>query len=263
MGLFIKETGEENKQSIVFLHGGALGGWMWEKQLEYFNDYHCLVPDLPEHGKSKDVGPFTITDAANQVLDIIEEKTNGKKAHVVGISLGAQVALKMLSKAPKLMDHVVISGALVRQIPQSEFILNVLDYIIRMYMPIKNTDFLIKANIRSYNIPKTYFNYLKEATEVINADSLNRILHENMFFKIPDVEKANNPVLVLAGGKEYDIMKKSAFDLTNALNNAKGYVVPNMVHTWNLAAPDFFNEVLKAWITDDILPEGLKSINKY
>ncbi|MCK9152394.1 alpha/beta fold hydrolase [Methanobacterium alcaliphilum] len=264
MDLFIKETGDRNKQSIVFLHGGALAGWMWNEQLKYFKDYHCIVPDLQEHGKSKDVGQFTIDNAAAKVLNLIEKKSNNKKAHLVGISLGAQVALQMLSKSPELVDHVVLSGTLIRQIPQNEFILNLINHITKIYMPIKDTDFLIKANIRSYNIPKTYFEYLKESTEVIKKDSLSRIIHENMFFKIPDgLKKSNNPVLVLAGAKEYEIIKKSVWDLTKVLSKSKGYIAPEMVHTWNLAAPDFFNEVVKAWITDDVLSDSLIPIDEY
>ena len=68
MDLFVKETGKENEESIVFMSGGGLSGWMWNKQLEGFTDYHCLVPDLPEHGKSRDLAPFTMKTAAEQII---------------------------------------------------------------------------------------------------------------------------------------------------------------------------------------------------
>ncbi len=258
MDLYFKETGKENPETIVFLHGGALAGWMWEKQLEAFNDYHCLVPDLPEHGKSSEVKPFTIEGAANQVLDLIRSQAHGGKAHVVGISLGAQIIVEMLSKSPELIGHVLISGTLVRRLPATDFLLKLLDYTIKAYTPIKDTDFLIKANIRSYNIPKEYFKPLKDATESISSESLNRILHENMLFKIPEgIEQVNNPVLIIAGGKEYGIIKESARDLTKVLPNSQNFIAENMVHVWNLTASEFFNEVLRAWINDKKLPGGL------
>lgn len=257
MDLYFKETGKENPETIIFLHGGALSGWMWEKQLENFNDYHCLVPDLPEHGKSKTTN-FTIKNAADEILDLIRSRAHRKKAHLVGISLGAQVILEMLSKSPELIDHVLISGTLVRKLPATDFFLKILNYTIKAYMPIKDTDFLIKANIRSYNIPKEYFKPLKETTQSISADSLNRILNENMLFKIPDgVENVNNPVLIIAGGKEYGIIKESARDLKNAIPNSQYCIANNMVHIWNMVDPEFFNSVLRAWITDKKLPEGL------
>ena len=256
--LYFKETGKENHETIVFLHGGALAGWMWDKQLEAFKDYHCLVPDLPEHGKSKEIKPFTIEGAANLVLDLIRSRAHGGKAHVVGISLGAQIIVEMLSKSPEVMNHVLISGTLVRRVPATDFFLKLLNYTIKTYMPIKDTDFLIKANIRSYNFPKEYFKPLKEATMSISSDSLNRILHENMLFRIPEgMENVNNRVLIIAGGKEYGIIKESAGDLNRVLPNSQYFIAVNMVHSWNLAAPEFFNSVLRAWITDKKLPEGL------
>jgi pimeloyl-ACP methyl ester carboxylesterase len=258
MDLYFKETGKENPETIVFLHGGALAGWMWEKQLEAFKDYHCLVPDLPEHGKSSEVKPFTIEGASNQVLDLIRSQAHGGKAHVVGISLGAQIIVEMLSKSPELIGHVLISGTLVRRLPATDFFLKLLDYTIKAYMPIKDTDFLIKANIRSYNIPKEYFKPLKDVTESISSESLNRILHENLLFKIPGgIEKANNQVLIIAGGKEYGIIKESARDLNKVLPNSQYFIAENMVHVWNLAASEFFNEVLRAWINNKKLPDGL------
>jgi pimeloyl-ACP methyl ester carboxylesterase len=258
MDLYFKETGKNNPETIVFLHGGTLGGWMWDKQLEAFKDYHCLVPDLPEHGKSNEIKPFTINNAANEIMNLIRERAHGGKAHVVGISLGAQIALEMLSKSPEIMDHVLISGTLVRRIPATNFLLKLLDYTIKSYMSIKDTDFLIKANIRSYNFPKEYFKTLKEATKSISSDSLTRILHENMLFKIPEgLEKVNNPVLIIAGGKEYGIIKESAKDLNEVLINSQYFMATNMVHGWNLTEPEFFNSVLRAWINDKKLPEGL------
>jgi pimeloyl-ACP methyl ester carboxylesterase len=261
MDLYFKESGPENSETIVFLHGGGLSGWMWEKQLESFTDYHCLVPDLPEHGKSQDIKPFTMENAADQVINLIEQKAHNRKTHVVGISLGAQIIVKMLSKSPEFIDHAVISGTLVRTLPATELILKLLNYTIKAYMPIKDSDFLIKSNIRSYGIPKDNFESLKEATRSLDADALNRMLHENMFFRIPEgLEKADNPVLVIAGEKEYGIMKKSASDLFKAFPNSEGYIASNMVHTWNLTSPEFFNNVVRSWITDKKLPDGLLAL---
>jgi pimeloyl-ACP methyl ester carboxylesterase len=79
-----------------------------------------------------------------------------------------------------------------------------------------------------------------------------------MLFKIPEgLEKANNPVLIIAGGKEYGIIKESAKDLNEVLINSQYFMATNMVHGWNLTEPEFFNSVLRAWINDKKLPEGL------
>ncbi len=54
----------------------------------------------------------------------------------------------------------------------------------------------------TYNLPKSFFNDFKESTRLIKPDSLNRILKENMMFKMPSsLEKADAPVLVMVGRK--------------------------------------------------------------
>lgn len=258
MDLYIKETGKDNNETIIFLHGGGISGWMWDKQVEAFSDYHCIVPDLPEHGKSVEVKPFTMKGAAEMIIDIIQNQARNGKAHIVGISLGAQIIVQILSRAPEVVDHALISGTLVRSVPHTESFLKLLNYLIKVYEPVKDTEFFIKANMRTYNMPKSLFNEFKESTHLINSDSLNRILKENMLFKMPDsLEKAEAQVLVMTGEKDYKIIKESARDLLNVLPNSKGAMALKVGHMWNIENPELFNNVLRAWITDKALPEGL------
>src|SRR5258708_7572840 len=91
MPLHLAEFGPAQAPSILFLHGGGVGGWSWRPQIEAFQaDYHLLVPDLPEHGQSLDVAPFSMNDAAARMAELIHRRAHGGHAHVVGLSLGAQ-----------------------------------------------------------------------------------------------------------------------------------------------------------------------------
>lgn len=261
MELFFKEIGKDNEKTIIFIHGGGVGGWMWNRQVETFSDYHCIIPDLPEHGKSAQIRPFTINSAADMIIHIIKNHAQNGKAHMVGISLGAQIILQILSKNPEVVDHTLISGTLVRSIPHTETFLNLLNYLIKAYEPVKDTDFFIKANMRMYHIPKNLFNEFKESTQLIQNDSLNRILKENMFFKMPSgLKNIQTPVLVMTGEKDYGIIKESAVNLLNVLSNSKGATALKVGHMWNIENPELFNKTLRAWITDKPLPKtGLRS----
>lgn len=55
MKLHVEEVGQENSETIIFLHEASLAGWMWKEQVKSFRDYHLIIPDLPEHGKSVDI----------------------------------------------------------------------------------------------------------------------------------------------------------------------------------------------------------------
>lgn len=264
MGLYIGETGQENSETIVFIHGGGMAGWIWDEQVKAFPDYHCLIPDLPEHGQSAEVKPFTIEGAAEMVVDIIRTRAHNGKAHLVGLSLGAQIIVQILATRPEVVDHALISGTLIRGIPHRDVLLKLLDYTFKVYEPVKDTDFFIKANMRTYNISKSYFDKFKEATLQIKADSLNRILHENLFFKVPSgLEKANVPLLVMMGEKDYKVIKESARDLVKVLPNSSAYIVPKLGHVWNMESSELFNHVLRKFITGKSLPSVLEPLSSY
>ena len=258
MDLYFKETGLGNAETIIFLHGGAMAGWMWDDQLKAFSDYHCIVPDLPEHGLSSDVKPFTIGNSAEIILDLIHEHTINGNANLVGMSLGAQIIVQILSKAPKLVDHAFISGTMIRSSSHSETFLKLLNYAIIVYKPVKDTDFFINANMRTYNMPKNLFDKFKESTLHVNDDSLDRILTESMLFKLPNgLENVKAPVLVMTGEKDYKIIKESANDLITSLPTSIGYMAPKLGHTWNLEDSKLFNWVLRRWINNESLKDDL------
>ena len=104
--LYVNETGNLSAPTIVFLHGGGGAGWMWQLQVEALkNDYHLLVPDLPEHGRSAALKPFTIADSVTHIAELIRTRAHGGKAHVVGLSEGAQITVALLGAASEVVDH--------------------------------------------------------------------------------------------------------------------------------------------------------------
>ena len=257
MSLYIKETGENNDETIVFLHGDGIAGWMWDEQVSAFNDYHCIVPDLPGHGKSAEVKPVTVQDTADKIIDIIKNKAKNGKAHLVGLSMGAQIAVQILNTSPEVVNHVLISGALVRNSQPTESFLKLLDNLIALYLPDKNKIIRIMSYVRSYNIPKNLLDKFRESTYVIEPYSLDKILRETILFKMPDnLEHADVPVLVMAGEKDYRIINESALNLLNVLPNSKGAVALKVGHLWNIENPELFNKTIRAWITDKTLPES-------
>jgi pimeloyl-ACP methyl ester carboxylesterase len=113
MDLFVRESGPAEAPAIVFLHGGNLSGWSWQPIVERMPRYRCLVPDLPQFGKSFEQGPFEIGRAADGVAELIRSRVSTGRAHLVGFSLGAQVGAKLLASRPKLVDRAVLCGTVI------------------------------------------------------------------------------------------------------------------------------------------------------
>ena len=114
MSLHYQEYGNKSASLIIFLHGGGVSNWMRDRQIQYFTHYHCIVPNLPEHGLNNNEIHFSIKRSAEDIIKLIEAKAGGKKIILIGFSLGAQVIIKLLSLKPELVDVAIINSAAVR-----------------------------------------------------------------------------------------------------------------------------------------------------
>jgi len=266
--LYFDASGSGNQKTIVFLHGGGAAGWMWKEQVKSFSaDYHVLVPDLPEQGKSTYAGPYKTEKAANMVAELIRAQAHGGKAHVVGLSEGAQVAVALLADSPEVVDHAVISSAILHPMPGSSmYTRGVIAASHRWFIePFKNNDWWIRLNMKySAGIPEEYYPDFKSSFQEATESSTTNMIYSGLSFRMPaGLEKANVPVLIVVGKHEYKQMQQSGRDLLAVLPNARGIAIavdPNSTlrkeHNWAMTAPEFFNAIVKAWIEDQALPAG-------
>jgi len=238
-----KEYGDLHKPLILFIHGGGVGGWMWDKQVQYFSDFHCVVPELIDNEATSD---FTIEDSAKKLLSLIEEKAKNKRVIVVGFSLGAQIAIQMVSLKPQLINFAIINSALVTPSPIAEKCIRLL---IKLTFPlIKNKSFA-KLQAKTLYVDQEYFEQYYEDSSKMKVDTLVKLLKENMSFATPrDFPKAQCNILVTVGEKEKGNMKKSALHLVNSNSNCRGVVLSNIGHGVSLANPEFFNRFVEEWI---------------
>ena len=149
--LYFVSSGPETAKSIVFLHGGGAAGWMWRNQMKAFSqDYHILVPDLPEQGKSVQAGEYTTERAADLVAELIRTHARDGKAHVVGLSEGAQVTVALLARQSRIIDHAVVSSANMRPMMGSSlYTRGLLAASHRWFIePFKNNDWWIHLNMK-------------------------------------------------------------------------------------------------------------------
>ncbi len=105
------EQPADPRPTIVFLHGTRLSGTYWAPQLVALGEqFHCLAPNLQGHGHSS-TGPFTLDGAAREVAELIEREAHGRRAIVVGLSLGGFVAMALAAADPERVAGLAIAGA--------------------------------------------------------------------------------------------------------------------------------------------------------
>jgi pimeloyl-ACP methyl ester carboxylesterase len=268
--LYTSIHGDPTTPSIVFLHGGGGGGWMWQAQVDALKDeYHLLVPDLPEHGRSADIKPFSIAGSVALVAELIRNRARGGKAHVVGLSEGAQITVALLAAAPELVDHAIVSSALVLELPgMSWFGAGAWAAMYRSIEPLNKHAWWMRLNMRSNGIPDSYLRETLETSKSLTADVFSHVIVENQKFRLPaGLEKVHSPVLVVSGRKEHRLIRQSVKEIAAAIPGAKGCLVYHSKkmslaeeHNWNMNAPELFTRTLQAWIEDHALPEELKEL---
>lgn len=96
-------------QTMFFIHGFMLSGEVFRDQFEYFKArYKCVVFDLRGQGRSEvtDTG-YEIDSLTTDAVSLIQTLGLGP-CHVVGISTGGAVALRMASRHRELLKSLIL-----------------------------------------------------------------------------------------------------------------------------------------------------------
>ncbi len=249
--LYVHEAGDSGAPPIVFLHGGGLSGRMWQPQMAALTDFHCLAPDLPEHGRSA-TAPFTLSGAAAAVAALIRESTPQQKAHIVGLSIGGAVGLEILRTAPEVVNRAVLSGPT----PQlGRILVAIMDAINGPLLRLLPRKQLIGMTLKSLNVPDAFRPLMEADLQQLTPELYRHINQATGAVLIPT--QPVPPTLVVVGEKEPGVARRHAQKLGREAPGVTARLVPGVGHAWNLEAPELFNATVRAWLIEAPLPQPL------
>ena len=249
MDLFVRESGPAGAPAIVFLHGGEYSGRSWQPVVERMPRYHCLVPDLPQHGESFQRGPFEIGGAAVAVAELVRSRVGTGRVHLVGLSLGAQVGAQLLAIAPELVDRAVLCGTIVDAMP-----------VVRVTAPLLGLVAWISRSVtirrkRLTGVPSAKFDDHREDVRLMPPAQIAHLVEASAAFTLPEgLDKSDSATLFLTGSKEMRLIRRSAAALAERMPNGVDGVATGMDHEWPLRDPDLFSRTVDAWLSSTALP---------
>lgn len=210
----------------------------WTSQIEAFSDRHrVFAPDLPGHGDAK--GPFTLDRAVESVHATI---THGaEKAHVVGISVGAVVALLACLEHAADVASLVLSGGLAH--PPRWLVLQ------RVMTQITPEPLYVRASVGMYSGGRSeHANVAVEDLRRCGKHTLVAALHELAGLDLRQrLGQVAVPTLVLCGSKDRANIPLSR-ELAAGIPAAELKIVADATHLWNLQQPDEFNRTVAEFL---------------
>lgn len=145
--LHTENTGSDS-ETIVFLHSGLQTGLTdFENIIPFFKDaYHILLPDLRGHGKSRcDHLDDYFESTADDLMETLGN-LNITKIHLVGVSLGAIIAVHFALRYKSYVRTLNLSGIMFKE-PHE-------------YTELHNTEVNIQENLLEKQEVVSYFDNL-------------------------------------------------------------------------------------------------------
>ncbi|KAK4496368.1 hypothetical protein PRZ48_012348 [Zasmidium cellare] len=246
---------EYSQATILLIHGNGCGRADWNLVEPHLMDFHLLIPDLPGFAKSRHFEPFSLERCARFLERLLREKAIGGKAHVVGHSLGASVALKLASIYPEVVETMLISGFL--KLPKTA-LTPVLPYAIWVNSRVEDA------------MPRSLVSWLLDGTDLPRGDpkdrSLQRIRETFVDSLSPDGWPESWPArtLVIAATKRGILPSNDTVEQATKVaeigreKNVETYAVshPVMRHAWPRQDPVLFASTVRSFIIGAELPKG-------
>jgi len=108
---------DQHKPSLMLLHGWGLNGAVWDSVRQPLaQHYNLQVVDLPGHGYSRDLPLTTLEAAADAIAETIIHPT-----HLLGWSLGGQIALTLARRHPARVNKLVLVGTTPRFVARDDW----------------------------------------------------------------------------------------------------------------------------------------------
>jgi pimeloyl-ACP methyl ester carboxylesterase len=171
------------------------------------------------------------------------------------------VIVNLLGRAQEIIDRALLTGALVRPLQGPRWMYGLIDLMPRAHTPFRNRDGLVRANAWSSGILPASLEAFRQDTRVVSAGAFSHVMQANLSFRLPgNLSAVAAPALVLAGEREYGLMRRSARELAAALSHPRAAVVQGAVHNWPLQEPALFAHTRDAWFRPSPLPGRLIDI---
>ena len=234
---------------LVFVHGAAEDGRVWQPQLGALADEYTVVAwDEPGAGGSSDVPPeFGLEDYAFCLAALIEALALGP-AHVAGLSWGGTVAQELYRHHPELVATLILIDTYAGwkgSLPEDEVRARVAGARQMLAAPAGTFDPTFPG-LFAGTPPTESVPLLKEIADAVRPGSLGTQLLVMAETDQRDLlPRIAVPTLLIWGELDARSPLSVAHQFEQAIPDTKLVVIPHAGHVSNLEQPERFNEAVR------------------
>ncbi len=241
--------GPENGPPLLLVHGATVPGFEFERTLPMLNaaGYRTLCPDLYGHGYSaRPAARYDYALFLRQLKELLDREFAGRRVSLIGHSLGAVIAARLLVGNPERFDALVMAAPMLdfrgkRRVVRlldapglGELIVHawVVPMLVRRrtrrYRPIEDGRFVRKFRdqLRVPGYGRALLSLMRSGALGDQADVYR------------DLARTANRVLLIRGAND-DIVPAGQFDTLAALHpGARALTVADTAHAMLLTHPD-------------------------
>ena len=239
---------------LVFIHGVGLDNEMWDKQLDYLNEFSILTYDLIGHGKTPcNKDRLTLNDFSNQLLEILNH-LKIEKINLVGFSLGSLIALDFSARYQKKLEKLILIGTTYKRSDQERSL--VLDRYnqAKLNKPISKqalkrwfSEQYLKDHPKTYNL---FINILNKKPEDHKNFLKAYELFANHYDDIGSIKKIDRKTLVMTGSDDTGSTPGMSKELVKDLVNSTYIEIQNGKHLCSIECSDNVNMNIKNFINN-------------
>jgi pimeloyl-ACP methyl ester carboxylesterase len=260
--LDVEVRGPAAAPPVMLLHGGNLAGIMWTPQVGLLDDLRLLVPDMPGYGGSHELTWHSVDDTVEVLAAWLRDHvdtvapSDGGGVHVVGLSLGASVAAILAARHPDLVRSALVAGAPFHGLGPAMRV--AVGAQLRAWR-VATVGALLARGTR---IPNAAMREAVDAGVGVNPASAARIVHQSVRGTpalLPDLDSCAVPLLGVCGALESRVVRDAMLELDRG-TDATFALAPGMHHVWNYERPQLFADMIRAWVLEGRVHDGLTRV---
>lgn len=188
---FIIASGEKSNPPLILLHGSGMNSVMWLRDIkEYSKTYRVYAIDmLGEPGKSDENRPSLSGSSYAEWLKDVFENLSVERANVIGISLGAWLAIKFSINYPQMVAKLVLLCPSGIGPQKKSFIFKAMFYgilgekgINKLYYKVNGNQPIPEAMLKYQKLIGKNFKYRRESIPIFSDDELKLLTMPTVLF---------------------------------------------------------------------------------